>query len=71
MLKTFVEEAESAGVDRAVRRDDRGLGTADSPSFDRVTPGVKPLRAGLGEKRDGGCNCAPPTWTSPGPRHHH
>src|SRR6266851_2281394 len=51
-----------AGVDYAVCRNDRGLGAADSPAL-TPHPALCAGRAGLGEKRDGGCNCVPPTWT--------
>ena len=50
-----------AGVDHAFRRDDCGVGAADSPAL-RLHPRVR-RGAGLGEKRDGGDNRPHPAWT--------
>src|SRR6266550_2448549 len=52
-----------AGVDHAFRRDGRGVGAVDPPAL-RWPQRCAPSGGRLGEKRDRGCNCAPPAWTS-------
>jgi hypothetical protein len=60
MLKTFVEEAAAlASIALFV-----GMIAVWAQLIPQLETSVMP-RSGrrLGEKRDGGCNCVPPTWT--------
>ena len=66
MLKDFCGRGGGAGVDYAVRRDDRGLGAAHPPALRSSGGGWR-----AGEKPDGGAEVRRSAWTLARPRHHH